>query len=100
VTLQRSAAAPTNDQALWVAIRNRTDAISFDRYNKFINRVLCPDDDRVDSGRPTCDRPQGGSQAGGYGAPDIEDTRNALALRPNIYGPDAYYRSSWPLRPS
>ena len=42
VTLQRSAAGPTNDQALWVAIRNRTDAISFDRYNEFINRLLCP----------------------------------------------------------
>jgi hypothetical protein len=31
---------PTLDQALWVAIRNRTHAISFERYSKFLNRVL------------------------------------------------------------
>jgi len=31
---------PTLDQALWVAIRNRTHAISFYRYRDFINRVL------------------------------------------------------------
>ena len=43
VTLQRSAAGATDDQALWVAIRNRTDAINFDRYNEFINRLLCVD---------------------------------------------------------
>jgi hypothetical protein len=31
---------PTLDQALWVAIRNRTRAIRFDRYRSFVNRVL------------------------------------------------------------
>jgi hypothetical protein len=31
---------PTLDQALWVAIPNRTHAISFERYSKFLNRVL------------------------------------------------------------
>jgi hypothetical protein len=31
----RTAADPTPDQALWVAIRNRTIAISFDRYRTF-----------------------------------------------------------------
>jgi hypothetical protein len=30
----------TADQALWVAIRERTNAISFDRYQHFIRRVL------------------------------------------------------------
>lgn len=40
VTLNRTASEPTRDQALWVAIRNRTDAISFGRYRHFINRVL------------------------------------------------------------
>lgn len=38
--LQRSSTVPTADQALWVAIRNRTAAISFPRYNKFINLVF------------------------------------------------------------
>ena len=41
VTLQRSASAPTDDQALWAAIRNRTAAIGFTRYQRFIDRVLC-----------------------------------------------------------
>ena len=41
VSLQRSATQSTDDQALWSAIRNRTDAIGFNRYNEFINRVLC-----------------------------------------------------------
>ena len=40
VTLHRSASNPTLDQALWFAIRNRTHAISFDRYREFLNRVL------------------------------------------------------------
>jgi hypothetical protein len=40
VTLQRSASRPTNDQALWAAIRNRTEAISFTRYQTFIDQVF------------------------------------------------------------
>jgi hypothetical protein len=40
ITLQRTASEPTLDQALWVAIRDRTEAISFSRYRVFINRVL------------------------------------------------------------
>ncbi len=40
VRLQRTASDPTLDQALWVAIRNRTRAMSFDRYQKFMNRAL------------------------------------------------------------
>ncbi|MBP1181627.1 hypothetical protein [Methylobacterium sp. PvR107] len=40
VTLQRSASLATDDQALWAAIRNRTAAINFVRYQKFIDQVL------------------------------------------------------------
>jgi hypothetical protein len=40
VRLERTRVHPTRDQALWVAIRNRTHAISFSRYSHFINRVL------------------------------------------------------------
>jgi hypothetical protein len=41
VTLQRTFAGPTDDRALWPAIRNRTAAIGFDRYKTFINCVFC-----------------------------------------------------------
>lgn len=43
VSLKRTAVLPTRDQALWVAIRNRTKAISFSGsgYKDFIDRVLC-----------------------------------------------------------
>jgi hypothetical protein len=54
VALQRSATPPTTDQALWVAIRNRTAAMSFGGightngqtiigagYQEFIDRILC-----------------------------------------------------------
>jgi hypothetical protein len=41
VTLQRTFAGPTDDRALWPAIRNRTAAIGFDRYTKFIDCIFC-----------------------------------------------------------
>jgi hypothetical protein len=53
VSLKRSITQRTADQALWVAIRNRTRAISFSGsgYKNFIDRVLCggelPDDQPV-----------------------------------------------------
>jgi hypothetical protein len=40
VMLQRSASRPTDDEALWAAIRNRTEAISFSRYQLFIDQVF------------------------------------------------------------
>ena len=40
VTLRHSSTAETRDRALWVAIRNRTDAIGFSRYQNFINTVF------------------------------------------------------------
>jgi hypothetical protein len=42
--LHRTFSHPTLDQALWVAIRNRTHAISFPRYREFINRILCAEE--------------------------------------------------------
>jgi len=41
VTLTRTASEPTADQALWVAIRNRSLAVGFERYRKFIDDVFC-----------------------------------------------------------
>jgi len=95
VTLQRSATPSTNDQALWSAIRNRTDAIGFNRYAAFINRVLCQG---TNQGTPTCgplrSRLTPGvdhDPAGDFGAPSIGDRLDDLRSRPSIYGPDAYY---------
>jgi hypothetical protein len=41
VTLKRTAVSPTPDQALWVAIRNSTNALGFEQYNRFIEFVVC-----------------------------------------------------------
>jgi hypothetical protein len=41
VQLQRSSVTGSSDQAFWVAIRDRTSAISFDNYSRFIQSVLC-----------------------------------------------------------
>jgi hypothetical protein len=41
VTLRRTAVPPTTDQALWVAIRNSTNAIGFENFNRFIEIVVC-----------------------------------------------------------
>ncbi len=46
VVLQKSGVEPTDDQALWVAIRNRTEAIGFNNYAAFLHRVLCEPPDR------------------------------------------------------
>jgi hypothetical protein len=35
---------PTPDQVLWTAIRNRTRAVSFSRYQQFVNRLLLQDE--------------------------------------------------------
>jgi len=40
VTMHRTASDPTLDQALWVAIRNRTCAVSFNHYREFMDGVL------------------------------------------------------------
>jgi hypothetical protein len=77
VALQRSATEFTEDLALWTAIRNRTDAIGFNRYNQFIERLLC------EGANP--------SNASTYGLPTIGDRRTVLKdARVAIHGPDAY----------
>ncbi len=87
VTLERSATPATADQALWIAIRNRTDAIGFPRYSAFIHRLLC---ERADPGVPTCAEPEPAS-AGSFGVPSVDERIDELMIRPAIYGSDAYY---------
>jgi hypothetical protein len=41
VSLTHSGVPPTGDQSLWALIRNRTDAISFNRYKAFMDDVMC-----------------------------------------------------------
>jgi hypothetical protein len=77
VALQRTSGQPTDDQVLWTAIRNRTQAIGFNRYRTFIDRVLCHGDDE--------DRDQTS-----YGSPSIGKNRKNLQGRFTIHGVDAY----------
>jgi hypothetical protein len=41
VTLSPADIQPTASQILWVVIRNRTNAIGFNRYKEFIDKVMC-----------------------------------------------------------
>lgn len=43
VTMKRTAVPATEDQALWAAIRNTTNALGFDNYSRFLDLVLCSD---------------------------------------------------------
>jgi hypothetical protein len=92
VTLRRTEATLTSDHAFWAAIRNRTEAIGFDRYDRFINRVLC----EVDANNADLDvgNPVSGDNttitAEDIGSPSIKDRRNDLLTVPSIYGVDAY----------
>lgn len=85
VALMRSAAPPTDDQALWTAIRNRTEAISFGRYAAFIHRVLCSD---TANDAAVC----GGGSVDGASAVTaaLSQRRAELAARPGIHGADAF----------
>ncbi len=40
VTMNRSSAAPTPDLPLWVVIRKSTEALSFENYSRYMDRVL------------------------------------------------------------
>lgn len=77
VSLQRPERVGTEDQPLWAVIRNRAEAIGFNRYNEFISRLLSPTFHDATS-------------AENFGEPSIEDLRDELNLRPIIYGVDAY----------
>ena len=59
VTLQRTGTVATDDQALWVAIRNRTSALDFTRYQRFINTLFCVDDPPQDVSQLLPAAPQG-----------------------------------------
>jgi hypothetical protein len=41
VALERSGVRPSDDQAFWVAIRNSTSALSFERYRAFVDNIMC-----------------------------------------------------------
>jgi hypothetical protein len=86
VTLTSAASPATPDEALWMTIRNRTDAISFPRYAAFINAVLC---EQVASRDAAC-RPPAGQSAADFGAPSVQQRLDDLLARPSIYGSDAY----------
>jgi len=71
-----------DDAALWAAIRNRTDAISGDRYEQFIRRVLCRDDPAGDA---VCLDEEDASIEG-----SIRAKRAELIGATSGYGVDAY----------
>ena len=52
VSLQRTALESTPDQILWMIIRNRTDAISFRSYQRFIDKVMASQMRMGTTGRP------------------------------------------------
>jgi hypothetical protein len=88
VTLRRADSQPTGDQALWAAIRNRTNAIGFPRYAQFINRLLCSGTDR---GTPAHAATAAASlRADELGSPSVAERLTDLGNRPSIYGGDAY----------
>lgn len=85
VTLQRTGTAPTKDQAFWVAIRNRAEAIGFTRYAEYLDRLLCQG---VDEGQARCGQPRHTTSQ--HGAPSVSALRDELGRRPTILGTDAY----------
>ncbi len=90
VRLEPAAVAPTEDQALWIAIRNRSNAIGFEPYAAFIDRLLC---ERQSADAAVCPPPQpeqAALAAGALGAPSIDERLDDLAARPGIAGRDAY----------
>jgi hypothetical protein len=76
-TLQRTFAGPTDDRALWVAIRNRTAAIGFDRYQRFIECIFCHDSPDID-------------KLAGIGARCLDTITPPDKRHLSIYGPLAY----------
>ncbi len=83
--LQRASANATTDQALWVAIRNRTNALSFDRYEKFIDLVFCDQSDE----NPRAPRLRAGLLGNVLDRETAQAITRKLPLL-NIHGPYAY----------
>jgi hypothetical protein len=94
-TSAQSRTVPTVKQAFWVAIRNRTDALGFQRYSAFINRLLCGG---KDGGHGRCtpydpnskDNDCSKVRHGEYGEPSLAEHRDEMLARPTLYGMDAY----------
>jgi hypothetical protein len=84
VTLQRTGTYPTRDQLLWVAIRNRTSALDFTRYQNFIDISLCGNELDI-SAHPNL---LGGRPAGTL----LDENRNRFPTgrELSILGPHAY----------
>lgn len=84
VVLQRPQSEPRPEASLWMAIKNRSNAINFANYSSFIQRLLCSDQDQGGDG---C---SGAERARNMGSPSIVNQRNALSRLPSIYGVDSY----------
>jgi len=80
VTMRRTASMPTDDQGLWSAIRNRCEAVSFPRYNEFIQAVFCGDplENVIETTKNDYDKK--------FGSRDL----NALDARLSLNSVDAY----------
>lgn len=50
VSLKQPEVIITDDQGLWTAIRNRTKAIGFDRYQKIVDGILCKEGESLYDG--------------------------------------------------
>jgi hypothetical protein len=87
VSLQRPERRLTPDHPLWAAIRNRTNAIGFNNYSNFIDRLLC---EETDDGPPVSVEDQVAAEASNIGSPSIGSRRDGLLAMPSIYGVDAY----------
>jgi hypothetical protein len=93
VTMRQTAAELPPEHALWVSIRNRTEAIGFENYYNFINRVLCEGQTNNPNTTAVCGdngAPNANIQVGELGAPSINDRRSDLLNVPSIYGVDSY----------
>jgi hypothetical protein len=91
VKLTRASGVPSpgdlgDDKIFWTAIRNRTEAISFDNYARVIDTVLCT---RSGQFGKTCNGLE--KELTNVGAPSIQERRdNLLDDFPSIYGVDTY----------
>ena len=96
VQMQRSRAVPPLDQALWSAIRNRTNALGFNQYSAFIDRLLC---EKTDRGTATCVKPSSSRDsdpssgrtddsqtASDMGAPSINESLDDIVRIPTQAG--------------
>jgi len=91
VVLQRSATQPTADTALWMALRNRSEALDFNRYQAFIDRLLCAETDQGHAAAaPVNNNNGGGASSDDFGSPSIQRRLRELKSRPSIFGVDPF----------